>query len=1108
MSELSVILGADTSKLTKNLNDAKKLLNEYSNTTKSASNTVNKFQGVNDAQVESFKRVVKSLDQVQSGSMATTKAEKALANQIKELKIQWANLSDTAKSGDFGKAISDSLQSAESQLKTFRQQLKAANEEVKSVGSSSSSSGSVLGLGDFKSALDSIKTGDINGIKESLEKLKSVDLGATIKGLTGIGTAAEGAGASIGAGMTAALGPLAAVAAGIAAIGYSIKAASNFEVHLDSLQALTGLSNDAMKSVSDGALEMSSKYNTAASDVVDAMQLIGSQAPSLLKNSDALMSVTDAANLLSKAAGIEVPDAAKGITTAMNQMGVSAGAATDVVNMLAAASQQGSAGVEYLNTAIEKSAAQASSSGMSYAQLVSSIEGVAPLFSSADVAGSQLNSTLLALSVASEDKFKPSVVGLNQALDNLAAAEMTDAQMKDLVGASNITMLKALTNNKDAIKDYQTTLVGTQTAQEQMATKSDNLEASFKSLGVQCENMFIVLGQTPIVQALISVISDLITNITSSFDAISQATKAFDAFGDVPDIILPINVILKTMAEVTKATGTAVEVVVRLIAKVWNWVAGIIKSAWNTAMSYITNTSWYRTLKSAWNTCIKWFSDTVNKLKELWDKFKRWLGMDVKTGAIKVSGLDGKGVTDGGVSGPSPKGTSSSSGSSSSGHSKSGSGKSGSSVGQPKAVSGSLSDLENKLNELKNKYKDGLIKITPDDYKAQVEKLETEIKNKKIALGLEPTINESSLSSIEAQLSKKNNELKLAVNQESRLKIQSEIKELTDKKNAIEFDLKFDDDKYKKLIKTVAKPEENPSAQFKTSNVSADGAAGEVIKNNNEKITKNNSELDRLAGVLTNLESEYAKLGEQIQSAAKLNIDTSKEVEAYNDLGDAISDVKDQMDNLKETNTDIVKQNKKVEKSVSKEKKQMEELTSTGETLSSMSNAFGNLGKAIGGTEGNMLSMFGTMMQGMSDLIPQIVALIGAKEAEAVASGTASASQAPWFMVIPQIAAVVATVTGVFASLAGSFANGGIVPAYTDGGIFSGATSIGDMNLARVNSGEMILNGSQQAKLFRMLNEPGSSNMYKTSNDVNFRIKGKDLVGVISNYTKKVSKVR
>jgi hypothetical protein len=32
------------------------------------------------------------------------------------------------------------------------------------------------------------------------------------------------------------------------------------------------------------------------------------------------------------------------------------------------------------------------------------------------------------------------------------------------------------------------------------------------------------------------------------------------------------------------------------------------------------------------------------------------------------------------------------------------------------AVTGSLSDLENKLSDLKKKYKDGILKITPENY--------------------------------------------------------------------------------------------------------------------------------------------------------------------------------------------------------------------------------------------------------------------------------------------------------------------------------------------------------------------------------------------------------
>ena len=85
-----------------------------------------------------------------------------------------------------------------------------------------------------------------------------------------------------------ALGPVPALVGGIAALGYtigeSISSVSEFETHLDGLQSLTGLGDDAMKSVSEGAIEMSKGFKASASDIVDSMKLIGSQAPELLKN--------------------------------------------------------------------------------------------------------------------------------------------------------------------------------------------------------------------------------------------------------------------------------------------------------------------------------------------------------------------------------------------------------------------------------------------------------------------------------------------------------------------------------------------------------------------------------------------------------------------------------------------------------------------------------------------------------------------------------------------------------------------------------------------------------------------------------------------------------
>ena len=82
------------------------------------------------------------------------------------------------------------------------------------------------------------------------------------------------------------------------------------------------------------------------------------------------------------------------------------------------------------------------------------------------------------------------------------------------------------------------------------------------------------------------------------------------------------------------------------------------------------------------------------------------------------------------------------------------------------------------------------------------------------------------------------------------------------------------------------------------------------------------------------------------------------------------------------------------------------------------------------------------------------------------------------------------------------------VPKFADGGIVGGNSSIGDYNIARVNSGEMILNGTQQKRLFNLANGLGGSNETMETPQVEFKIKGQDLVGVFSNYNNKRNRVR
>ena len=148
-----------------------------------------------------------------------------------------------------------------------------------------------------------------------------------------------------------------------------------------------------------------------------------------------------------------------------------------------------------------------------------------------------------------------------------------------------------------------------------------------------------------------------------------------------------------------------------------------------------------------------------------------------------------------------------------------------------------------------------------------------------------------------------------------------------------------------------------------------------------------------------------------------------------------------------------------------------------------------------------VMQMVAATADGVAQIIPQIMALIGAKKGEALASGTASAAALPFPANIAGIAAIVATVFSTFAtisSVVGSFANGGII---------STGAADGDMALARVNSGEMILNGTQQKKLFDMLDSGGGVGNNIGGNVV-FTISGSNLKGVLRNYDSKMNKIK
>ena len=246
-------------------------------------------------------------------------------------------------------------------------------------------------------------------------------------------------------------------------------------------------------------------------------------------------------------------------------------------------------------------------------------------------------------------------------------------------------------------------------------------------------------------------------------------------------------------------------------------------------------------------------------------------------------------------------------------------------------------------------------------------------------------------------------------------------------------------------------------------------------------------------GSIADYQDQIAAINEQLQNQ---NLSMGVRLDLLFDKEKLENQVQELINPLK-VKEDAEKAAEEAEKERAKQQeerksKQIEGYQAIGDAASAM----GQLMSAAG-AEGAAAAMqiVATTANATAQMIPQIMALIGAKEGEAMANGTASAAALPFPANIAAIASIIATVVGTFASIFST------VGAFAGGGIIQGANTHGDQLLARVNAGEMILNGSQQARLFNLLDGAGAIGGAGMG-QVSFKIKGSDLYGSLSNYSK------
>ena len=333
------------------------------------------------------------------------------------------------------------------------------------------------------------------------------------------------------------LGGLAKMAGGLAGIASAASLVTSqmqrafevnkqFEQSLANLSALTGATGKDLDSLAQSAIELSSGSSMAASDIVDAMAKVGGAMPQLLQFQEGLVAVTGAAKTLSAATGMDMDQSINSLTSMMNQFGAGAIQAERYVNILAAASQEGSAEVDYLSAAIERSAGAATMSGLSFEELVATIESIAPKFSSAEEAGTQLRNVLLRLETRMGEN-SISAVGLGKSLEALGKLD-TKQQIK-IVGEETLRMAQAMQQARGTAEEMQQAIQGTNSAQEQAAVRTDTLDSALGRLSTSWDNFLLSLqSSTGILAEVVNGLGEVLSMFSGLVTKVDDATASLD----------------------------------------------------------------------------------------------------------------------------------------------------------------------------------------------------------------------------------------------------------------------------------------------------------------------------------------------------------------------------------------------------------------------------------------------------------------------------------------------------------------------------------------------------------------------------------------------------
>ena len=937
-----------------------------------------------------------------------------------------------------------------SALNNSKQKLQHLESAFQKAGSKSKVFGSSMeGLG-----------GKLEGLSGQFEGLLS-KVGGSMESLTG---AFGSLGSGISSSVTEILGSLSGLSGGllavagvaVAVVSKSISTWDNLKQELNAFQNIAEASDAEMMKFAQSAKELSNQSGVATIEIIKMQQgLIGIN-PELSKNTTALNTMSRAVLALSAAGRISSEDAGQYLSSVLAAFNLSGESAVETSNKIAQASRLGSQEIQNVAAILQKSASAFASAGVDLNMALGVIEGVGDKYlGKSEELGTALNSTLSRLMSVREEysEYNLSLHSLNEVLESCAKNHLTYADYVELVGIANASLLKNLVDNRQKFGELAAQIDGTNAALEMTEVQNNSLGKSWEKLGVVTENFFLTIGQSALLQQIYSylqyvcdAVSDLISWFEGLCDQWNQLMSGFDSSFTIWDALKGyVQYTIWLIKALGEAFIVACAIAIKPIIELWQVCKKFATDIWKRFSDFPLGRAVKNAVMEAW----KWLQNLWQKIVAWWNSLKKSLGLKTDNSTdVKVNVKEDKTITEtfkGGGGSGLPSLSSSKKGGKKGGSKKHGSGSKKTGIEEPEI--GSLKYFEDKLRQINKELSD------------------TNVSSGRLQeLKMEAAVLEEQISKIKRR-NKLFDEKPKQTTQKATIE-QGSIQEISDlissKEQQIKnvrvgsdsFNLLRDEIEKLKSDKELLEIQLNPKIDENSMNSLLDSLIKVQERISNLKtsisVTTDKTELDLLSEQLKFLTDKEHKI--------QLSIDEKKQ----SAISQNVDEIKTQYENL-------------------------------GQAAQSVGSVFSALGDV---SNDSFLSMVGTISGAVANILPQIGKLIPAFQAQSIAAGTASASATPFPMNLIAIGSIIASIVSVFSSL----------PKFADGGIVQGK-SFGDYNLARVNGGEMILNSTQQGRLWNTIQQGTTSSAPMGGGTVKFHIEGKQLVGVLNNYNSSKSRL-